>query len=258
MAGLFVLLLSASTLSQTDTPDATFDTPIDKKVVDFGLSSANPPGRQTMRNRLSCYFYANFMVKEHNDQGMKGAELLTITPITGQAQPACSQEIGPGETVIGKEGKGWWGYYWGAKGNYVFFSAADGWDGGIPFAIYNFKTGKKVFEDSSYEGGNWNLKPEPSPFNSLRVTAVQSQPLTLKYLRVVEAKCDLHLWKKEACWSSVRRRLGLKDAKTPICSGYDDIDIRYDSAIAYPVEVSLTKPPVAKTTAGPVKCWPVD
>lgn len=254
VAGMLVAVLLTSAWSQTDSPETTFDTPIEKKVMDFGPSSENPRRRVT----LSCYFYANFMVKEYNDEGMKGAQLLSITPITAQAHPACSQELGPSETIIGKEGKGWWGYYWGAKGNYVFFSAADGWDGGIAFAIYNFKTGKREFEDSSYEGENWNLKPEPSPFNTLRVTALQGHPLTLTYLRVVEAKCDLHLWMKEGCWSRVRRGLGIKDTRMPTCSGYDNIDIRYDSAIAYPVEVSLSKPPVIKTIAGPVKCWPTD
>jgi hypothetical protein len=82
--------------------------------------------------------------------------------------------------------------------------------------------------------------------------------LTLTYLRVVEAKCDLHLGNKEACWSRVRRRLGIEDARMPTCINYDNIDTRYDSEVAYPVEVSLSKPPVVKRTAGPVKCWPVD
>ena len=257
LAAALALLLTASVQAQRDLQESTFDTPIETQVVDFGLSSANPPGGQNMRIKLSCFIYANFMVKEYNDEGMKGAEWLSIASITGQTPPACSQEHGQGEKVFGKGGE-WTGYYWGAKGNYVFFSADDGWDGGIPFAVYNFKTGKKVFEDSSYEGGNWNPKPEPSPFNTLRVTTAEGHPLTLIYLRVVEAKCDLHLWEKEACWGRVRRKLGIKDARMPTCINYEKIDIRYDSAVAYAVKVLLSKPPVVRTIAGPVKCWPVD
>jgi len=256
LAALLGLLLPVFVQSQANSPGATFDTPIDKKVVDFGLSSGNPPGGDRMRIKLSCYVYGNFMVKEYNDEGMKGAEWLAIAPITGQARPTCGQEHGPGEKVFGKGGE-WTGYYWGTKGDYVFFTADDGWDGGMPFYVYDTKTEKKVFEDSSYEGKNWNPKPQPSPFNSLRVSAVQGDPLALTYLRVVEAGCDLHL-DKSSCWEKVRKKFDIKSSLMPACSLYPDATTRMNSSLAYPVQVTLSEPPVVRTVAGPVKCWPVD
>jgi len=226
LAALLALFLPASLLAQTDSPDATFDTPIEKKVVDFGLSSGNPPGGQNMRIKLSCYIYASFMIKEYNDKGMKGAEWMSITPITGQQAPPCSREHGPGEKVFKEEGDERLGYFRGVKGDYVFFTAADGINGGMPFSVHDSNTGKVAFADSAYWGGMWNKPPEPSPFNDLRVTSVPGQPLTLTYLRVVATECDLHLWKKDACWGRVRREFGIKDAQMPTCTGYDNIDTR--------------------------------
>jgi hypothetical protein len=49
----------------------------------------------------------------------------------------------------------------------VFFHEADGTNGGMPFAVYDSKTGTKVFEDSHYEASMWNRKTESSPFNRL-------------------------------------------------------------------------------------------
>lgn len=45
----------------------------------------------------------------------------------------------------------WVGYFKGAKGNLVFFDADDGINGGMPFVVYDSKTGKSVFKDSYYD-----------------------------------------------------------------------------------------------------------
>jgi len=169
---------------------------------------------------------AELAIKEYNDKGMKGAEWMSITPITGQQAPPCSREHGPGEKVFKEEGDERLGYFRGVKGDYVFFTAADGINGGMPFSVHDSNTGKVAFADSAYWGGMWNKPPEPSPFNDLRVTSVPGQPLTLTYLRVVATECDLHLWKKDACWGRVRREFGIKDAQMPTCTGYDNIDTR--------------------------------
>jgi hypothetical protein len=166
LVGALALLLPVSSLSQTDSFQATFDTPIEKKVVNFGLSSGNPPGGQSMHIKLSCYVYPSFMIKEYNDEGMKGAEWMSVTRIAGQQIPLAVGSMVPVKRFSGRRAASGLGYFRGVKGDYVFFDAADGFNGGIPFSVRDSKTGKKVFEDSAYEGSNWNPKPEPSPFNT--------------------------------------------------------------------------------------------
>jgi len=248
---VLLLVLSAPGISSVASADS-FDAPLKKKVVHFGLSPYYPGGN--VRIRLSCYFYPAFMVKEY-DEGQKGAEWLTILAIEKGAGPACTRSHALGERII--EGAGWSGYFKGAKGNLVFLGAADGTDGGIPFAIYDSRTGTKIFEDSAYESSIWNQKVKDSPFNHIRVSTAPSGKFSLSYLRVVQADCDLYR-EKVACWEQVRKKFELKSAQMPVCSGYKDISDRWVSALAYPVTVFLFPEPVIKTISGPVKCWPVD
>src|ERR1700730_1316208 len=117
----------------------------EKKVLDFGPSPYNPPGGPRIRAKLFCYFYATFLVKDY-DMGEKGAECLAIVPTRKEVAPACTRSHSQGERVI--VGTEWSGYFKGAKGQLVFFQGDDGYNGGLPFAIYDSGTGTKVFEDS--------------------------------------------------------------------------------------------------------------
>ncbi len=229
----------------------TFDAPVKRKVVDMGLSSGNLPG-QHFRVQLYCWFYPNFMVKEEDDPQEKGARWLAIIPFEQGAEPACTRVQISSEMRIK-----WSGYFEGVKGNLVFFGAADGTDGGLPFVIYDSRTGKKIFEDSAYDSTIWNYKAGDSPFNHIRVSGGPDRDFTMTYLRVVEADCDLHT-EKAACWERVRKKLALKSDQMPVCTDYEGISSFWTSAVAYPVEVSLFPRPTRKTVAGPVKCWPVD
>jgi len=165
------------------------------------------------------------------------------------------QSHAPGEKVI--EEPEWSGYFKGASRNLVFFHAADGTNGGMPFVVYDARTGARVFQDSYYDASMWNRKVQRSPFNRLRVSHASHGPISLTYLRVVEADCDLHQ-EKNSCWEQVRKKLEVKSSQAPVCSGYRDVTTRWASAVAYPVKVSLFPQPTAKTVDGPVKCWPVD
>lgn len=49
---------------------------------------------------------------------------------------------------IDKTDNGWSGYFKGVRGNYIFFDGDDGYDGGVPFAIYDGTNAQKLFEDS--------------------------------------------------------------------------------------------------------------
>ena len=236
----------------------SFDLPVNKQIVDFGPSCCTAG-----RAKLYCFFYSDFVVKMYNDEGEKGAEWLSIAPVHKGTTPTCEKTHPPGEMVL--DPKDWTGYFKGVKRNWVFFDADDGTNGGMPFAIYDATTGKKIFEDNAYYSGMWNQKVKDSPFNDLRVTNASDGQLSLVYLRVVEAGCNLHSQNAITCWNHVRKKLALKNARAPICSGYNEknvlgerFNIDAESAIAYPIEVSLFPKPTTTTIAGPVKCWPVD
>jgi hypothetical protein len=248
--GVGALLLAFGVPAFTSVAAAnSFDAPLKKKVVDYG------PSPYYQGQKLSCYFYPTFMVKEY-DTGQKGAEWLAIVPVEkGGVVPACDRSHVSGESIIEKPD--WGGYFKGAKGNLVFFNDADGIDGGLPFVVYDSRTGQRIFDDSAYDSSMWSKKVDDSPFNRLRVSSTQDGQFTLRYLRVVEADCDLHT-EKTSCWEQVRKKLALKSAQMPVCSGYKGIPTRWASAVAYPVEVLLFPQPAIKTVVGPVKCWPVD
>ncbi len=229
----------------------TFDAPVKKKIVDFGLSPSNPPGGLNLRVKLSCWFYPNFMVKEYNDEGEEGAQWLAILPIGQGTTAACTRAHATGERVI--KGPEWNGSFAGVKGNLVFFNDEDGANGGWPFVVYDSRTGKRTFEDSRMTGRT----TDDSATSGLQFNRSADGRLFLTYLRVVEADCDLHM-EKTPCWERIRKKFGLKNGQPPICTDYEGLSGRSDSAVAYPVEVSLFPQPATKTVAGPVKCWPVD
>lgn len=251
----FLLLgLGVTAFASTGFADS-FDVPLKKQVVDFGLSKNNLPGRHNFRVKLHCFFYPSFVVKEYNNEGEKGAQWVAIVPLQIGTPPACTRTHANGERVF--KWPEWTGYFNGVKGNLVFLNDADGTDGGMPFTIYDFTTGKKIFRDSAYDSGMWNQRVPSSPFNYLRFDGSQDSELSMTYLRVVETDCDLHI-EGAACWGQVRKKLELKSTRMPVCTGYENISSRWVSAVAYPVKVSLFPQPVTKTIAGPVECWPVD
>ena len=228
----------------------SFDVPLKKKVVDFGPS----PYVKGYRTRLSCYFYRTFVVMEY-DEGQKGAEWQAIVPIENGIAPACMQPNEPGQKIIKIED--WGGYFKGVKEKLVFFDAADGTDRGIPFAVYDSGTGKKIFEDSAYEVKWPKKRVVDAPFNRLRFNKASDGRLSLRYVRVTEADCNLRA-EKAACWQKVRNNLSLKNTQMPICSDYKGKPTPWPSAIAYRVEVFLFPQPSTKAIAGPVECWPTD
>lgn len=245
---LFALsALAFPSVAQTD----GFDAPLKKNVVDVGPAPYYPAGSR-VRAKLSCYFFPTFVVKEY-DTGQKGAELEIVTTEKG-ATPACTLTHAPEERVIEVD---WGGGFKGAKGNLVFFYAPDGTNGGMPFAIYDARTGAKVFQDVAFDSTYMNNKVEVSLFNRPRVRSAPDGQVSLRYRRVVEADCDLHR-EKASCWEQVRKKLELKSAQMPVRSSYRGIPTRWPSAVAYPVEVPLFPQPTIKTIVGPVKCWPVD
>jgi hypothetical protein len=245
---LLVLALPLRVGAQAD----SFDVPLKRNVVLYEVSPYYPGGN--VRIKLSCFSCATFMVKQY-DEGQKGAEWLAIVPTEKGTASPCTRSHVVGEKAI--KYPEWVGYFKGAKGNLVFFDAADGTDGGMPFVVYDSKTGKQVFKDSYYESSMWNAKVEESPFNRIRISNSPDGQISLTYLRVTATDCDLH-GAKASCWERVRNKLGVMSTQVPACSGYKDVTTRWSSSLAYPIEVLLFPQPSTKTVDGPVKCWPVD
>lgn len=191
------------------------------------------------------------------DEGQKGAEWQAIVRIKDGIAPACRQPDKPEQRTIKSEE--WGGYFKGVKENLVFFDAADGAHGGIPFAVYDSGTGKKIFEDSAYEsrGSRGHKKVVDAPFNRLRFSKTSDGRLSLRYLRVVEADCDLYT-EKTSCWQKVKTQFSLNNTQAPTCSDYKGKPTHWPSAIVYRVEVFLYPQPSTKPLAGPVECWPTD
>jgi hypothetical protein len=248
---------------------SSFDKPLATKTVDLGPSKSNPPGTPNpVHDVVRCFYFPTFMVKEV-DLKEKGAERLAVIP-AGKVPPPCTRTHGQTEKVV----KDWSGYFKGVKGDLVFFDADDGWNGGMGFVVYDAKTVKRVFEDVAQ--------------GDLQFSASGTPKITLKYMRVVDAECDVT--KEQAtCWLRVQKRFGLEALAAPDCNtGYEksaqelakgrcqaqssdnpqclakEIElarrqtIDAPSVIAYPVEVVLNPKPAIKTVAGSVGCWPAD
>ncbi|HKB98009.1 MAG TPA: hypothetical protein VKD23_04400 [Terriglobales bacterium] len=228
--------------------------PYKKQVVDYGVPKDFPGNPH--HDQLMCFYYRSLMVKQLTNEWNKGALFLSFLRFD-QTRPPCVEEHSPAEKVLGYPE--WGGYFRGlVKGDLVFFDAEDGQDGGMPFAVYDSKTQKKIFEDNAYYVWMWNqkLRPRPSPFNDIRVRTTHGGNVVLTYLRVVRTECDIPN-KGAECWSSLGQKLGLKTA-APSCIRWEENQTDGASAVAYPVETLLFPTPVTKTISGPVRCWPAD
>lgn len=228
--------------------------PYKKQVVDYGVPKDFPGNPH--HDQLMCFYYRSLMVKQLTNEWNKGALFLSFLRFD-QTRPACVEEHSPAEKVLGYPE--WGGYFRGlVKGELVFFDAEDGQGGGMPFAVYDSKTQKRIFEDNAYYVWMWNqkLRPRPSPFNDSRVRTTHDGNVVLTYLRVVRTECDIPN-KGAECWPSLGQKLGIKTA-APSCIRWEENQTAGASAVAYPVETLLFPTPVTKTISGPVVCWPAD
>ena len=234
-SGLVVMLFASAAA-------ATFDKPIDKKVIALPADPLNARAKP----QRSCFAYPGFVVKEI-DLGEKGADELSIAPIkTGS--PACTAKIA-GEAIL--KGAEWAGYFLGAKGPFVFFNSDDGVNGGLPFAVYSAQTGKKLFEESR----------QGDAFKSV---VLADGGLVMRYRRVWLAPCSLYADAK-GCWQTIVAETSL--STRPNCTkAYQDEMARTPkfakeiprlrTVIAYNVEARYAGGKlVLKPEAGPAACW---
>jgi hypothetical protein len=162
----------------------------------------------------------------------------------------------------------------GVKGRLVFFSADDGWNGGMGFAIFDSRTGRKIFDDVA--------------LGNVEVSDGAGSATSLRYTRVVDGGCIIPK-EQSACWEKIENKLALGSASMPDCeSGYEKSaqDLAKgrcqaqnadnpqclakeisqarrqsndaSSVIAYPVEVTLGANVSIKPSQGDLRCWPSD
>lgn len=249
---------------------ASFDQPVSQRTIDLGPSRSNP----AVHAKVTCYYFRSFTVKEV-DGGEKGAERLAIVPQGKNKLHTCSRLRDEGEKVINPDD--WSGYFMGVKGDLVFFSADDGWNGGMGFAIYDAKSGRKIFDDVA--------------LGDLEFVNPSGSAITLRYIRVVDGGCVLPK-DQAACWDAIRKKFAFEAASMPDCkNSYEksaeaiaqgrcqaqnadnpqclakEIPLARqqsngaNSVIAYPAEVVVAEGVLGATVkplAGDLRCWPSD
>jgi hypothetical protein len=198
---LGLIILGAALASLASPALAAAPSPFDKPVKVLRVPLPPDPDNLGTRLRVSCFYFTRFVVKEV-DFGEVGAQQLSIIPAPGgPGKIACRQANIPGERVVAV--KDWSGYFDGAKGDYVVFRADDGSNGGMGFAVYDARTGKKLFDDV-VQTQIQAMTPTPSG-------------LTLSYRRVYLAKCSLNAG-GAGCWGQIKRATGLTAVTPPDCN----------------------------------------
>lgn len=237
MAVLFVLVSSGAGQAGAQSPAESFDAPVLQRVVDLGRLRGS-----SFHRTLTCDYYSEFMVKEL-DLGEEGATWFAIVPSHPGHPPACTRSRSVGEKFI--PGREWCGYFTGAKANYVFLNACSAHNAALDFAIYDARTGRRVFEDTAVD----------SMAGGVQFRRAADGGILLTYARVALFNCTLPA-EKDVCWRRIRSQLGLADAAAPLCTAYDHQTT--GTVVAYPVEVPLTSRPSVRPVPGQIHCWPPD
>jgi hypothetical protein len=263
LLSVLVFLSIAASVSRA----GSFDEPVLKKTIDLGPARYNP----RKHGKVTCYFFRDFMVKVV-DMGEKGAERLAIVPAGKSKVRTCSRLYEPGEKTINPDD--WTGYFRGVKGNFVFFDADDVWNGGMGFAVFDSKTGKKLWDDVA--------------LGSLDIAESVDKAVSLRYTRIIDGGCIM-LKDPSGCWDTIEKRFGLANAAAPDCkAGYEksaqemakgrcqaqsnnsdqclakEITLARQQAgespsvVSYAVEFVLGAEPVIRPAGGSVNCWPSD
>ncbi len=240
----------------------SFDKPLRRTAVDLGRSSYLMPDNPS-RMELTCSYYPDFMIKQLDDPGLKGAAWIRIVSVADGHIPACARSRQTGEKGFGRR---WSGYFAGVKGQFIFLDAADGVDGGMRFAVFDARTGQKLFEDSALRWEGHEIK------DKLVFAHGTDDRLSMRYRRVVEASCSIPKG-GDSCWNRIRAKYRLPSSRVPTCIGYSSPGqtpwrvgdpgmppeaIETNSAVAYPVVATLLPRPSIKPVPGPVRCSPVD
>jgi hypothetical protein len=193
LAALALILLGAVPACAAE---SVFDPPSDIKTQTF--LETKDAGKTT----LTCNYYPHFMVKQI-DEGEVGASQLSIVPVADGANPPCRRDNLPAEKIVKPDD--WSGYFKGVKGDFVFFDAEDGVNGGLGFAVFT-PDANKLFEDSAR--------------GALESATLAGGKLTLRYTRSFTGECsEPHDGAKG--WERIAAAAGIDKAAKPDCvAGY--------------------------------------
>jgi len=200
---LFLRALSVATIAcslavSAEAAAPLFDKPTKQVKQALPKDKDNPQAKPA----LTCVYFPHFMVKQI-DLGEPGADQLSILPIAaGGAAPACKRDNVAGEIVL----KEWSGYFKGVKGDYIFWDADDGWNGGLGFDVTT-ADGKKIMEDVAKH-------------DFRAVDLAGDGTLTLRYTRVYGAPCSLRE-DAQGCWQKVKDQTGLADPAPDCKAAYE-------------------------------------
>jgi len=197
LAAVAIILLATV---QAHAADSVFDPPLDTKTEVFAEAKDSP------KTTLTCRYYPHFMVKQI-DEGDIGADQLSIIPLSGDAKPPCQQDNLPTEKVVKPDD--WTGYFKGVRGDFVFFDAEDGVNGGLGFAVFTPDAGK-LFEDSAQ--------------GDLESARLNGGTLTLRYTRSFAGACS-EPQEGAKCWEQIAAAAGIDKAAKPDCAaGYAKLE----------------------------------
>lgn len=211
-----------------------FDKPVASEVVKLPDDPQNPSDEPN----VTCNRYADVMVKQV-DLGEVGAEKLAV-----QAADAPCERDGLGERVIRDDIAG---YFLGVSGPYVFFRAADGWNGGLPFVVYDARTATRLFDIAM-------------AIDSLSAIKVDAHGLSLRFVRNLTTSCSLYA-DKDACAKRIGAETGLGLARVPDCKDVYEAEMKRtpDYADAIKALPSVIEFPVAlRWAANAVSITPLD
>ena len=198
-------LLFAATCVATQAWGADASGVFDPPLATERVPIAGTADGSARKHRLSCFLYKGVRVKEL-DLGEVGAAELAILPLPpGDGHTPCRRGTAPGEIVV--PGKEWSGYFKGVKSGYVLFDAEDGTNGGLGFAVFDGRTGKKLFEDIAV--------------GDIRDAEAAGAAIRLRYRRAVAGACSIpHEGAK--CWAATAAQMpGATAAPPPDCNaGY--------------------------------------
>ncbi|MGD0193033.1 MAG: hypothetical protein ABSD74_20035, partial [Rhizomicrobium sp.] len=154
------------------------------------------------------------------DTGEVDADQLSI--LNGEDIP-CRKENAANEKIVASSN--WSGYFAGAFGDYIFFSAGDGWNGGMGFAVFT-RGGKKLFDDVAKDWSGISLTAVPAPPG-----IASNRAIGLRYTRVYGAPCSLANANAGACWRRIQHDTGLTGA-APDCRALYSIEQRRTPKLA--------------------------
>jgi hypothetical protein len=193
------LLLLLIPLLVAAAPDRGFDRRLALKRVDLGPSETEPSRHAELR----CHYYAHLMAKEVDLREVGDSE-LSLLPYGG-ARPDCQRAALPGEQVIADDA--WHGYFDGLAHGFAIFSAEDGVNGALGFALFRPGGPKPAYASAAFGARRFSAGPDGTT--------------QLRFIRMVEAKCSVPR-EGAACIAAIARATGVAPVTAGMCTaGYE-------------------------------------